>query len=193
MMTSRAEYRLLLRQDNADLRLTDIGHEVGLIDDERYEKFTEKRRLIESEIERVKSVGVGANKETQAFLTEHGSTELRTGVTLADIIRRPEFDYESTAPLDPERPVVDREVAEQINIQIKYEGYIVRQKSQVEHFLKLEHKRIPKDINYDEVKNLRKEARQKLEAIRPESMGQASRISGVSPADLSMLMLYLKY
>lgn len=193
MMTSRAEYRLLLRQDNADLRLTDIGHEVGLIDDERYEKFTEKRRLIESEIERVKSVGVGANKETQAFLIEHGSTELRTGVTLADIIRRPEFDYESTAPLDPERPVVDREVAEQINIQIKYEGYIVRQKSQVEHFLKLEHKRIPKDINYDEVKNLRKEARQKLEAIRPESMGQASRISGVSPADLSMLMLYLKY
>ena len=211
MMTSRAEYRLLLRQDNADLRLTDIGHEIGLIDDKRYAAFCEKRRLIESEISRLKETMIGAGRETQEFLAKYESAPIHTAVSLADIIRRPEFSYEKITEIDNERPVelrlsealanelnsdipepsFIREVIEQINISIKYEGYIDRQKKQVEHFLRMEEKKIPEDIDYSKVKNLRIEARQKLEAVRPRSIGQASRISGVSPADVTMIMLYL--
>ncbi|MBR6402191.1 MAG: tRNA uridine-5-carboxymethylaminomethyl(34) synthesis enzyme MnmG [Eubacterium sp.] len=193
MMTSRAEYRLLLRQDNADLRLTDIGYEIGLIDDERYASFCEKRRLIESEIERLKSVMIGAGKETQEFLSKNNSSPIHTAVSIADIIRRPEFSYDSVKELDKERPdlPLTSEIIEQIDISIKYEGYIERQKRQVEHFQKMEEKKIPADIDYSKVKNLRIEARQKLEAVRPQSIGQASRISGVSPADVTMIMLYL--
>ena len=194
MMTSRAEYRLLLRQDNADLRLTDIGHDIGLIDDERYSKFCEKRNQINSEIERVASIMIGANKKVQEFLESHGSTTLKTAASLSELIRRPELDYEMLAELDPDRDKFgpfSKEVMEQINIAIKYDGYISRQKIQVEHFKKMEKKLIPSDINYDDVSNLRKEARQKLSTIRPASLGQASRISGVSPADVSVLMIYL--
>ena len=194
MMTSRAEYRLLLRQDNADLRLTDIGHDIGLIDEERYKKFTAKRNQINSEIERVEHVMVGANKKVQEFLESHGSTSLKTAASLAELIRRPELDYAMLKELDPDRDLVgelSNEVMEQINIAIKYDGYISRQKQQVEHFKKMEKKLIPGDINYDDVANLRKEARQKLSLIRPASIGQASRISGVSPADVSVLLIYI--
>ena len=207
MMTSRAEYRLLLRQDNADLRLTDIGHEIGLIDEARYEKFCEKRRQIDAEIARMNEISVGANKHVQDFLTKHGSSSLGTAATLAELIRRPELSYEALEELDTGRQeayrallgvdttdkiTLDNEVVEQINIAIKYDGYISRQKQQVEHFQKMEKKQIPDDINYDDVANLRKEARQKLSNIRPTSLGQASRISGVSPADVSVLMIYLE-
>ena len=193
MMTSRAEYRLLLRQDNADLRLTDIGHEVGLIDDERYAKFCQKREIINSEIERLKGAMLGAGKKTREFLESHNSSPIHTAVSVADIIRRPEFDYETVAPLDEDRPELPltKEIVEQINISIKYEGYIERQQRQVDHFLRMEEKKIPKDIDYSQVRNLRIEARQKLEQVRPESIGQASRISGVSPADVNMILLYL--
>ncbi len=194
MMTSRAEYRLLLRQDNADLRLTDIGHEIGLIDEKRYEKFCDKRNKINSEIERVSNVMIGANKKVQEFLEAHGSTTLKTAASLAELIRRPELDYNMLAELDSDRESIGEllpEVVEQINIDIKYDGYISRQKQQVEHFKKMEKKLIPADINYDDVSNLRKEARQKLNLVRPASLGQASRISGVSPADVSVLMIYL--
>lgn len=195
MMTSRAEYRLLLRQDNADLRLTDIGHEIGLIDEARYAGFCEKRRQIDAEIARMNTVTVGANKMTQEFLVAHGSAPLGTAATLAELIRRPELSYEILAELDEGRQEahgeLSPEVIEQINISIKYDGYISRQKQQVEHFQKMEKKLIPADINYEDVANLRKEARQKLSAIRPASLGQASRISGVSPADVSVLMIYL--
>ncbi len=201
MMTSRAEYRLLLRQDNADLRLTDIGHEIGLIDDERYDKFCKKRELINKEVERLSETMVGANKKVQAFLEANESTTLKTAASLADLIKRPELSYEVIAPLDEERATLmentfyqenlSKEVIEQIDIELKYDGYIKRQRSQVEHFKKLEKKRIPADINYEDIHNLRKEARQKLSEIRPENIGQASRISGVSPADISVLMIYL--
>lgn len=201
MMTSRAEYRLLLRQDNADLRLTDIGHEVGLIDEERYEKFCKKRELIQKEVARLSNIMVGANKKVAGFLEENNSTPLRTAASLAELIKRPELNYELIAPLDEERDNLfeedfykenlTREVMEQIDIEIKYDGYIKRQQSQVEHFRKLEKKKIPDDINYEEIHNLRKEARQKLNDIRPENIGQASRISGVSPADISVLLIYL--
>ena len=201
MMTSRAEYRLLLRQDNADLRLTDIGYEVGLIDEKRYKKFCNKRKLIQKEIERLSNIMVGANKTVAAFLEENNSTPLRTAASLTELIKRPELSYELIAPLDSERKILyedefykenmTKEVMEQINIEIKYDGYIKRQKSQVEHFRKLEKKKIPDSVNYDEIHNLRKEARQKLNDVRPENIGQASRISGVSPADISVLMIYL--
>lgn len=201
MMTSRAEYRLLLRQDNADLRLTDIGHEIGLISDERYEKFCGKRDLINSEIERLSETMVGGNKKIQEFLESKNSTPLKTAVSLADLIKRPELDYESIAEIDMERNTVinnefyrnniSKDVINQINIEIKYKGYIERQRLQVDHFKKLECKRIPENIDYNDVKNLRKEARQKLNDIRPENIGQASRISGVSPADISVLLIYL--
>ena len=194
MMTSRAEYRLLLRQDNADLRLTDIGHEIGLIDDERYAKFCKKREQIDSEIKRMNETVVGANKKTQEFLVNHNSSPLGTAASLAELIRRPELSYTLIAELDEERnnvPELSSEIIEQIDIAIKYDGYISRQKQQIEHFKKMEKKLIPSDINYDDVSNLRKEARQKLAAIRPSSLGQASRISGVSPADVSVLMIYL--
>ena len=202
MMTSRAEYRLLLRQDNADLRLTEIGYEIGLIDEERYSKFCKKRELIEREISRLNETMVGANSKVQEFLEENGSTTLKTAASLADLIKRPELSYEQIAPLDSERQMlyetpfyqeaITKEVIEQINIELKYDGYIRRQKSQVEHFKKLEKKKIPDDIDYEQIHNLRKEARQKLNAIRPENIGQASRISGVSPADISVLLIYLK-
>lgn len=203
MMTSRAEYRLLLRQDNADLRLTDIGHEIGLINNERYDKFCKKRELINKEVVRLSETMVGANKKVQAFLEENESTTLKTAASLADLIKRPELSYELIAPLDEERISlmedefyqnnISKEVIDQIDIELKYDGYIKRQKSQVEHFKKLEKKRIPADINYEDIHNLRKEARQKLSEIRPENIGQASRISGVSPADISVLMIYLNY
>lgn len=192
MMTSRAEYRLLLRQDNADLRLTDIGYEIGLIDEERYAKFCDKRTTIESEIQRLESFTVGANKEMQSFLESVGSTPLKTGSTLADLIRRPELNYEMIAPVDKERQPLSADVIEQVTINLKYEGYIKRQKQQVEHFKKLEKRLIPSNIDYDDVSNLRKEARQKLKAVQPASVGQASRISGVSPADISVLLIYLE-
>ena len=204
MMTSRAEYRLLLRQDNADLRLTDIGHEIGLISEERHAHFCKKRELINQEVQRLNETMVGANKTIQNFLETHGSTTLKTAASLADLIKRPELSYEQIAPIDEERDSVYEkdaaawngpfasEIMEQINIELKYDGYIKRQKSQVEHFVKLEKKRIPQDIDYEDVHNLRKEARQKLNEVRPENIGQASRISGVSPADISVLMIYLK-
>ncbi|MBE5944748.1 MAG: tRNA uridine-5-carboxymethylaminomethyl(34) synthesis enzyme MnmG [Lachnospiraceae bacterium] len=194
MMTSRAEYRLLLRQDNADLRLTDIGYDIGLIDEERYKAFCLKRKHINNEIERVSEVMVGANKKVQEFLEAHGSTPLKTAASLAELIRRPELDYTMLEELDPDRAQIgalSSEVIEQINIAIKYDGYITRQKQQVEQFKKMEKKRIPEDINYDDVSNLRREARQKLAQIRPASIGQASRISGVSPADVSVLLVYI--
>ena len=192
MMTSRAEYRLLLRQDNADLRLTDIGHEIGLIDDERYEKFCQKRTMIEEETKRLTETMVGGNSKIQEFLRSMETTELKTAVSLAELIRRPELSYEKIAPIDPERQPLPADVIEQIDISIKYEGYIKRQTEQVHQFKKLEKRIIPSDLNYDDVSNLRKEARQKLKDIKPENIGQASRISGVSPADISVLLVYLK-
>ena len=191
MMTSRAEYRLLLRQDNADLRLTKIGYEVGLIEEERYQNLLKKEEQIQKEIERVESVHVGTTKEVQELLESCGSTPLVSGASLAELIRRPELSYEILASVDKMRPELKYDVAEQVNINIKYEGYIKRQKKQVEQFKKLEKKRIPADINYEEVQSLRLEAKQKLSQIRPASIGQASRISGVSPADISVLLVYL--
>ncbi len=194
MMTSRAEYRLLLRQDNADLRLTEIGHEIGLISDERYAHFLEKKKCIESEIKRLSETFAGANDEVNQLLESFGSTKITSGVTFLSLIRRPELSYEKLLPIDKGRPAnISREIAEQIDISIKYEGYIKRQKEQVAQFLKMEEKKIPDNIDYSDIKNLRKEARQKLEAVRPKSIGQASRISGVSPADVNMIILYLKH
>ena len=192
MMTSRAEYRLLLRQDNADLRLTKIGYEVGLIDEARYQRLLEKEEKIQKEIERVETVHVGTTEEVQKLLESYGSTPLVSGASLADLIRRPELSYEILAPVDKKRPELKYDVVEQVNINIKYDGYIKRQKKQVEQFKKLEKKRIPADINYEEVQSLRLEAKQKLSQIRPASIGQASRISGVSPADISVLLVYLE-
>ena len=192
MMTSRAEYRLLLRQDNADLRLTDIGYEVGLISEERYAKFCRKREQIEEECQRLRNTIVGANEKVQAFLEKHQSTLLKSGITLDELVKRPELDYESLKEIDPERPSLGEDVKEQVNISLKYEGYISRQMQQVEHFKKLEAKSIPADICYEKVGNLRNEAVQKLKNIRPLSIGQASRISGVSPADISVLLVYLE-
>ena len=191
MMTSRAEYRLLLRQDNADLRLSKKGYEIGLISQERYDWVCQKEVLIQKEIERVAGVKIGANKEVQALLESYGSIPLNTGTTLTELIRRPELDYEKLAPIDKERPELPYDVVEQVNINIKYDGYIRRQLKQVEQFKKLEAKKIPTDIDYEKVGSLRIEARQKLEAYRPISIGQASRISGVSPADISVLLVYL--
>ena len=192
MMTSRAEYRLLLRQDNADLRLTKIGYEAGLIGEERYQELLKKEEQIQKEIERVESVHVGTTKEVQELLEVYGSTPLVSGASLADLIRRPELNYEILASVDKMRPELKYDVVEQVNINIKYEGYIKRQKKQVEQFKKLEKKRIPADIDYEEVQSLRLEAKQKLSQIRPASIGQASRISGVSPADISVLLVYLE-
>ena len=192
MMTSRSEYRLLLRQDNADMRLTPLGHKIGLVDDETYEQLLIKERQIQEEIERVENVKIGANAVVQEFLEQHGSTPLKTGTTLGELIRRPELDYETLSVLDPERPVLNRGVGEQVNINIKYDGYIKRQLKQVEHFKKLENKKIPENIKYEEIHGLRIEAQQKLNQFRPVSVGQASRISGVSPADISVLLIYMK-
>ena len=192
MMTSRAEYRLLLRQDNADLRLSKKGYRVGLISQERYDWILEKERLIEEEIARVEKVNIGVNKKVQAVLEEYESTPLNTGTSLAELIRRPELNYEVLAPIDEDRPELPDEVAEQVNINIKYDGYIKRQIKQVENFKKLEVKKIPEDFDYDDVNSLRIEARQKLKQYQPVNIGQASRISGVSPADISVLLVYME-
>ena len=191
MMTSRAEYRLILRQDNADLRLTKYGYEVGLISEERYQKLLKKQAQIEAEIVRAKEMTVGATEQVQELLTSLNSTPLKSGSTLAELITRPELTYEMLAPIDKNRPELPCDVTEQVEIELKYEGYIRRQMSQVTQFKKMEHKRIPADIDYDAIPSIRIEARQKLKQVRPENVGQASRISGVSPADISVLLVYL--
>ena len=193
MMTSRAEYRLLLRQDNADLRLREIGYQVGLISQEQYDALLKKKAQIEEEITRLENTKVGANKEMQHFLESKGSSGLHTAASLAELISRPELSYEAIAEIDPERKPLDEAVIEQININIKYDGYIKRQLKQVEQYKKMEKKKIPVDIDYDDVKSLRLEARQKLKQFQPVSVGQASRISGVSPADISVLLVYLEH
>ena len=192
MMTSRAEYRLLLRQDNADLRLRRYGYSAGLVSEEDMQKCIRKQELIEKEIERVSHLNIGTGEETQRLLTELGSTPLESGATMAELIRRPELNYDSLSSIDPERPELPFDVREQVNIEIKYEGYIKRQKKQVEQFAKTESRKIPETIDYDDVPSLRIEARQKLKEFRPANIGQAGRIAGVSPADLSVLLVYLK-
>lgn len=192
MMTSRAEYRLLLRQDNADLRLTKIGYEVGLIDEDRYQRLLKKEEMIKEEIDRVNHTNIGTSEKVRKVLESFNSTPLNSGTTLAELIRRPELSYDKLSDIDENRPKLPYDVEEQVNINIKYDGYIRRQMRQVEQFKKLENKKIPENINYDEIKSLRIEAKQKLNAIRPASIGQASRISGVSPADVSVLLVYLK-
>ena len=192
MMTSRAEYRLLLRQDNADLRLTGIGYEIGLIPKERYDWVCKKEQLIQDEIARVNEVKIGANAKVQDLLASYGSIPLNTGTTLADLMRRPELDYEKLASIDPERPELPDEVCEQVNILVKYEGYIDRQIKQVEKFKKLEKKKLPVPFDYKEISGLRIEAQQKLNEFQPLNIGQAGRISGVTPADVSVLLVFLE-
>lgn len=192
MMTSRAEYRLLLRQDNADARLTPIGHEVGLISDERYARFEKKQEDVEAEIDRLRHVSIPASEESKAFLESIGSTPLSEGTTLADLLRRPEVTYANSAQIDPERPELSDWITQQAEVRIKYDGYIKKQLAQVEKFKKLENRRIPEDIDYEDIKGLRLEAVEKLSDVKPETIGQASRISGVSPADISVLQIYLE-
>ena len=192
MMTSRAEYRLLLRQDNADLRLRGIGHEIGLVDDRVYEKVLKKERDILAEVERLENTNIGANQQVQEFLQEQGSTPLKTGATLAELVRRPELNYFMLTNIDPKRPELSQDTAEQVDINIKYEGYLRRQQQQVTQFKKLESKRLSPDFDYSGVKSLRREAVQKLNLYKPVSIGQASRISGVSPADISVLLVHLE-
>lgn len=192
MMTSRAEYRLLLRQDNADLRLTEIGHEIGLISEERYQQLLYKKIQIKEEINRLIDTTVGASEKVQTFLKSHKSTPLQSESTLAELLKRPELSYDLLNEIDDNRPELPRNVAEQVNIELKYDGYINRQMRQVGQFIKLETKKIPDNIDYHDVYSLRKEAEQKLSEIRPASVGQASRISGVSPADISVLLVYLE-
>ena len=192
MMTSRSEYRLLLRQDNADLRLTEKGYNIGLISEERYAKFLEKKKKIEDEIERVEHKNIGTGKDVLDFLKSHNSTPLKSGIKLGELVRRPELDYDMLSAIDNDRPSLSKDIAEEVNIEIKYQGYIKKQIEQVEKFKKLESRKIPKDIEYEKITGLRLEARQKLEEIKPESLGAASRISGVSPADLNMLLIYLQ-
>ena len=192
MMTSRSEYRLLLRQDNADQRLTRIGYQVGLISEERYQHLLEKERQIEEEVNRLEGVFVGCSENVQEVLRRYNSTELKSGTSLAELLKRPEFKYEYLADIDPDRPVLSKEVTDQVEINLKYDGYIKRQLKQVEQFKKLENKKIPMDLDYKEIGSLRVEAVQKLEAYRPLSIGQASRISGVSPADISVILVYLE-
>lgn len=192
MMTSRAEYRLLLRQDNADLRLREIGHEIGLVSDEDYERVLQKQRDIEAETERLEKTTVGASPKVQEFLERHGSTLLKTGATMAELVRRPELDYFSLAEIDKTRPQLPADTAEQVNINMKYEGYLKRQQQQVTQFKKLENKKLDIDFDYSTVKSLRREAVQKLNLYKPSSIGQASRISGVSPADISVLLVHLE-
>lgn len=192
MMTSRSEYRLLLRQDNADLRLRKIGYEIGLITQEQYDYVVQKENLIKEEVNRLQSLKIGANKKTQEFLERHNSASLKTGTYMSELMCRPELSYEILAELDEGRPILPADVIEQVNINIKYDGYIKRQQKQVEQFKKIENKKIPVDIDYDDIGSLRLEARQKLTKYRPLSVGQASRISGVSPADISVLLIYLE-
>ena len=204
MMTSRAEYRLILRQDNADLRLTEKGYEVGLIEQDRYDRLLQKKALIEQEVERMEHTNIGASKEVQQLLEDNGSTPLKTGTTLAELIRRPELSYEVLATIDkqretliengqlPEDEMLRNEVIEQVNINLKYDGYIKRQLKQVEQFKKLENKKLDVNFDYTKVHSLRIEAVQKLTEYKPTSIGQASRISGVSPADISVLLIHLE-
>ena len=192
MMTSRAEYRLLLRQDNADLRLRKIGYEIGLVTEEEYQKTVKKEQQISEEIERLNKTNIGANEQVQKFLEDHGSTPLKTGATLAELVRRPELDYFMLTEIDSKRPELQFDVQEQVNIDIKYEGYIRRQMQQVAQFKKMEGKKLPEHFDYGTVKSLRREAVQKLNQLQPVSVGQASRISGVSPADISVLLVHLE-
>lgn len=192
MMTSRAEYRLLLRQDNADLRLTDIGYEVGLISQERYNKFCKKRENIYKEIDRINNITIKPNEETNNLLKKYGSSEIDRGVKLAELLRRTELTYEKLAPIDKERPELTKEEQEQVEIQVKYDGYIKLQNQQVEKSKKLENKLLPEEIDYNTISGICLEARQKLNKFKPRSVGQASRISGVSPADISVLLIYLE-
>ena len=192
MMTSRAEYRLLLRQDNADLRLTEIGHEIGLISDERYEKFLNKKHAIEQEIKRLKTTNIKPTDELNEFLRKHNTSEVTAGVKLAELMKRTELNYENLKEIDKNRPELDFQVAKEAEIMIKYDGYIKLEEKQVEGFKKLEKKLLPENIDYNEIKGLRLEARQKLNKFKPYSIGQASRISGVSPADISVLLIYLQ-
>ena len=192
MMTSRAEYRLLLRQDNADLRLRRIGYQVGLVTEEQYQYVCEKEQLIAKEMDRLRQVKVGANKEIQMFLNQKNSSSLKTAASLAELISRPELSYERIAEIDTDRPCLPKDVIEQININLKYDGYIKRQLKQVEQFQKIENKKIAPGLDYNEIKNLRLEARQKLQKFKPVSVGQASRISGVTPADISVLLVYME-
>ena len=193
MMTSRSEYRLLLRQDNADLRLRKIGYEIGLITQEQYDYVVQKENLIKEEVNRLQSLKIGANKKTQEFLERHNSASLKTGTYMSELMCRPELSYEILAELDEDRPILPADVIEQVNINIKYDGYIKRQQKQVEQFKKIENKKIPVDIDYDDIHSLRLEARQKLKKFQPVNVGQASRISGVSPADISVLIVYLEH
>ena len=192
MMTSRAEYRLLLRQDNADLRLTEIGHKIGLISDERYEAFLKKKENIKKEIERLKKINIKPTEEVSSFLKENGSTPIKTGVKLVELLKRSELSYKELEKIDRDRPVLTRQEAEQVEIQVKYEGYIKLQMAQVEKFKKLETKMLPEDMDYKNLQGISLEARQKLDKFRPISIGQASRISGISPADISVLLIYLE-
>ena len=189
-MTSRSEYRLLLRQDNADRRLTPFGHTFGLIDDRRFAAFTEKYQKVDAEVERIKNTYLAPSAALDDLLESHGSTPVRDGACLADLLRRPELDYELLAPVDPSRPALSREEKRDAEIEIKYEGYIKRQLREAERFTKLENKKLPKDADYSAIRGIRAETKQKLEKFRPESIGQASRISGVSPADIQVLMIY---
>ena len=190
MMTSRAEYRLLLRQDNADIRLRKIGHDIGLVSDEEYEHLLKKVDDIQSEIKRLEKTVIGVNGQAQTFLKKYGSTLLKSGITLAELVKRPELDYDKLEELDEDRPRLPDDVREQVNIEIKYEGYIKRQMQQVASFRKLEDKKLPEDFDYSEVNSLRREAVQKLNTVQPATIGQASRISGVSPADISVLLVH---
>ena len=192
MMTSRAEYRLLLRQDNADLRLTKIGHDVGLISDERYERFLNKKQAIENEIKRLKETIVKPTDKVNRFLEEHGTTPLQTGSKMSELLKRTELTYNDLEEIDEERPELELAVKEEVEIQVKYEGYIKMEEEQVEKFEKMENKKLSEDINYEDIKGLRIEARQKLNKVKPTSIGQASRISGVSPADINVLLIYLQ-
>lgn len=192
MMTSRAEYRLLLRQDNADLRLRRIGHDIGLVSDDEYNRTVRKQKMIDAEVERLKNTFAGNNEKVNTFLRAHESSELTSGISLSELCKRPELGYEDISEIDPDRPELPYDVREEVGIEIKYEGYIRRQLQQVEAFKRMEGKKIPASINYDEIGNLRLEARQKLNRIRPENIGMASRISGVSPADVSVLLVYLE-
>lgn len=190
MMTSRAEYRLLLRQDNADIRLRAIGHEIGLVSDEEYQALLDKIQAIQTEIQRLGKTVIGVSDRVQQYLGKYGSTLLKSGITLAELVRRPELDYEKLAELDPDRPALPEAVKEQVNIEIKYEGYIKRQTQQVAQFKKLEGRKLPENFDYSQVNSLRREAVQKLNKVQPATIGQASRISGVSPADISVLLVH---
>ena len=192
MMTSRAEFRLLLRQDNADQRLTPIGHEIGLISEERYQALREKERLVKEEIERVQGVTMGPSEPVVALLERYNTAPIKNGARLSDLIKRPQLTYDALAEIDPQRPELPADVREQVNIQIKYAGYIDQQLKQVEQFKKLEGRLLPMDLDYETIQGLRLEARQKLNLVRPQNLGQASRITGVSPADISVLLIYME-